>query len=128
MRLNQVTLPAMDVAVSVAFYRSMGFELIVSTPRYARFAAVEGEATFSIHECTSPLPPSQTTVYFETAALDATVDRLKSLGITFTTEPTDQAWLWREARLLDPSNNSICLYWAGKNRLNPPWRLTESRI
>ena len=32
-------------------------------------------------------------------------------------------WLWREARLVDPSGNVICLYHAGENRLNPPWRV-----
>ena len=25
--------------------------------------------------------------------------------------------------LLDPSGNKIKLYWAGENRLNPPWRV-----
>lgn len=126
MRLNQVTLPATDVAASVAFYRTMGFELIVSTPHYARFAVHGDETTFSVHECSAPLPQSHTIIYFETVALDATVDHLKSLGLTFTTDPTDQPWLWREARLLDPSGNSICLYWAGENRLNPPWRVPKS--
>ena len=37
MDLNQVTLPALDVAAAVAFYRTMGFELVVDAPHYARF-------------------------------------------------------------------------------------------
>lgn len=32
MNLNQVTLPAHDLIVSVAFYRRMGFRLIVDSP------------------------------------------------------------------------------------------------
>jgi catechol 2,3-dioxygenase-like lactoylglutathione lyase family enzyme len=59
MKLNQVTLPALDVAASVAFYRDDG----------------------------------------------------------------RRPWLWREARLVDPSGNVICLYHAGANRLDPPWRV-----
>lgn len=38
-------------------------------------------------------------------------------------EPTDMDYLWREAVLHDPSGNRIKLYWAGENRLNPPWRV-----
>ena len=37
-----------------------------------------------------------------------------------------QKGLWREARLRDPSGNPICLFAAGANRLNPPWRIQES--
>lgn len=38
-------------------------------------------------------------------------------------EPTNMDYLWREAVLHDPSGNRIKLYWAGENRLNPPWRV-----
>ena len=58
--------------------------------------------------------------------LDALVKRLKEAGLQFDTDPADQRWLWREARLRDPSGNPICLFAAGANRLNPPWRIQES--
>jgi hypothetical protein len=29
-------------------------------------------------------------------------------------------WLWREAELFDPGGNLVLLFWAGKNRLEPP--------
>jgi catechol 2,3-dioxygenase-like lactoylglutathione lyase family enzyme len=121
--LNQVTLPALDVAASVAFYRRMGFTLIVDAPHYARFKSTVGEATFSIHKEDSIAEPSKTIVYFECAALDRTVAELKAKGLRFTQEPRDEPWLWREARLADPSGNVICLYHAGSNRLDPPWRV-----
>ena len=35
----------------------------------------------------------------------------------------NQPWLWREARLLDPSGNVVCLYRAGEARRYPPWRI-----
>ncbi len=123
MELNQVTLPALNVADSVAFYRAMGFELIVDAPHYARFKSAVGDATFSVHAIASMAEPSKTVVYFECAALDRQVAQLKAQGLQFAQEPRDEPWLWREARLVDPSGNVICLYHAGSNRLDPPWRV-----
>lgn len=123
MRLNQVTLPALEIGDSVAFYRGMGFELIVDAPHYARFRSIEGDATFSVHAVATLEAPSPTVVYFECAELDETVAELESRGYSFIQEPRDEPWLWREARLADPSGNVLCLYHAGENRLNPPWRV-----
>ena len=123
MELNQVTLPATDVAASVAFYERMGFELIVDSPHYVRFKATVGDATFSLHAVDALVAPSPTVVYFECAELDQQVAVLQARGFQFTQEPRDESWLWREARLVDPSGNVICLYQAGENRLNPPWRV-----
>jgi catechol 2,3-dioxygenase-like lactoylglutathione lyase family enzyme len=123
MDLNQVTLPAIDVAASVAFYRSMGFEVIVEEPHYARFKSTVGDATFSVHAVESLSNRNDAVVYFECDPLDAQVAALQAKGIRFTQLPRDESWLWREARLTDPSNNTICLYHAGVNRLDPPWRV-----
>lgn len=123
MNLNQVTVPALDVAASVAFYRALGLRQIVDSAHYARFECPEGDATFSVHLVPSIETGSAVVVYFEVAALDAQVRRLQQAGLVFTQEPRDQAWLWREARLNDPAGNTICLYWAGSNRKNPPWRM-----
>jgi len=123
MNLNQITLPAIDVGASVAFYRAMGFEAIVEEPHYARFKSTVGDATFSVHAVDALPERNDTVVYFECDALDAQVAALQAKGIRFTQLPRDESWLWREARLLDPSNNTICLYYAGVNRLDPPWRV-----
>ena len=122
MELNQVTLPARDMTASVAFYRSMGFELIVEAQHYARFKSLKGEATFSLSVCDATAAPSRTVLYFECADLDMQVHALQAKGMQFTQEPKDEPWLWREARFVDPSGNEICLYHAGVYRLNPPWR------
>lgn len=127
MNLNQVTLPTTDFARSVDFYRDMGFELIVhSPPPYARFACPEGDATFSIHSVDDPTGNTGVVVYFECSDLDARVEHLRTAGFDFSTPPRDERWLWREARLADPSGNVICLYWAGENRKNPPWRISPT--
>jgi catechol 2,3-dioxygenase-like lactoylglutathione lyase family enzyme len=124
MNLNQVTLPAMDIERSAAFYRDMGFTQIVSSPpRYARFECPEGDATFSIHLVDNPSPDTGVVVYFECADLDGRVKHLRDKGFEFTRLPADERWLWREARLKDPSGNVICLYLAGENRKHPPWRV-----
>ncbi|HEY7770647.1 VOC family protein [Longimicrobium sp.] len=125
MNLNQVTLPAVDLAASVAFYRTLGFRLIVDTPHYARFECPEAGATFSLHVVDTMPADSGILVYFEHEALDELVADLKGKGVVFTQEPTDQRWLWREARLRDPAGNALWLYWAGENRRNPPWRVAN---
>lgn len=126
MNLNQITLPATDLERSVAFYRAMGFTLIVhAPPHYARFECPEGEATFSLHTVDCAAGDTGVVVYFECADLDARVEQLEASGFEFTRPPTDERWLWREARLVDPSGNALCLFRAGENRRNPPWRVTS---
>lgn len=124
MNLNQVTLPATDVERSVSFYRNMGFTQIVdSPPHYARFECLDGDATFSIHLVDVLAVDSGVVVYFECPTLDQQVAHLQAQGFEFTRLPVDERWLWREARLKDPAGNVICLFWAGENRKNPPWRV-----
>ncbi len=125
MRLNQVTVTVADVDTSIAFYQTLGLKLIVKSPHYARFICPQGDSTFSVHLGEVPKVHS-TVVYFENENLDAAVKDLQAAGLVFDSEPADQRWLWREARLRDPSGNPICLFHAGENRLNPPWRLPET--
>ena len=125
MRLNQVTVSVRDLPASIAFYQTIGLKLIVRNDHYARFVCPDGSSTFSILLEPNATGVSQTVVCFEDDALDATVERLKQAGLTFDEEPHDQTWLWREAHLRDPTGNVLCLYFAGENRLNPPWRLKD---
>lgn len=122
MDLNQVTLPALDVGESAEFFKRMGFLQIVDSPHYARFECPDGDATFSLHAVESVSGESGVTVYFEHEALDELCAELESRGFEFDQEPVDRSWLWREAILIDPAGNRICLYRAGENRKYPPWR------
>ena len=122
MNLNQVTLPVNNMPEVVAFYLKLGFIQIVDTPHYARFECPEGDSTFSLSLNDSP-NSNNATIYFEHQALDSWVDTLVKKGIFFDSMPEDKTFLWREASLSDPSGNKIKLYWAGENRLNPPWRV-----
>ena len=124
MNLNQITLPSTNVAQSIEFYENMGFNLIVkSLPEYARFEATEGNSTFSIHKMDALPKEDGIWVYFECSNLEKQVHDLISKGFSFEGLPQDQPWLWREASLRDPDNNKIILYFAGENRLNPPWKV-----
>jgi len=126
MRLNQVTIPVTDIPQSVDFYTRLGLTQIVDGGTdYARFECPDGDSTFSLHRVGRVVAPNDVTIYFECVDLDATVRDLQSSGLEFKSEPEDMRWLWREARLLDPDGNKICLFYAGENRLNPPWRLPD---
>ncbi|MBD0405344.1 MULTISPECIES: VOC family protein [unclassified Flammeovirga] len=125
MNLNQITVPTLNVPAAISFYQKLGLKLIVhSDDHYARFECENG-ATFSLH-LVDQLPQGEGTyVYFECDDLDQKVEELIGKGIQFEMMPTDQRWLWREARLKDLDGNRIILFFAGENRLNPPWKLKE---
>lgn len=124
MNLNQITIPSIDLSKSIPFYEKLGLKLIVqSLPHYARFECPDGNSTFSIHQ-KDQLPIGEGIyVYFECEDIDNYVEMLKEKGVQFEQEPMDQRWLWREARLKDLDGNQLILFYAGDNRLNPPWRL-----
>ena len=124
MKLNQITVPTLDVEKSISFYKKLGLKIIVEAlPHYARFEVPEGEATFSLH-LVEELPMGDGIyVYFESDRLDVWVDELVAKGIDFDEMPEDRPWLWREVRLKDPYGNQLILFHAGENRKNPPWRI-----
>ena len=127
MNLNQIAIPAKDIRASKEFYLTLGCVLIVDTPHYVRLKSPEGESTFSLIKEESDFYQGAV-IYFETESLDETVDTLVSAGLEFEQLAEDKPYLWREAALYDPSGNKLKLYWAGENRLNPPWRVTDRGV
>lgn len=123
MKLNQVTVPSLDIEKSIAFYQTLGLKLIVKSDHYARFVCPDGNSTFSIHLAEELPRGTGISVYFECEDLDQKVNGLIREGILFDELPNDKSWLWREAYLKDPDGNQIILFFAGENRLNPPWRI-----
>jgi len=119
MKLNQVTVSVTDYDAAVYFYTRLGLaQIVASPPRYARFETPSGE-TFSIH-LSEGAAATTTIVYFEVEDVNAFV---AALDLPMTCPPADRPWLWREARIVDPSGNQICIYHAGGNRRFPPWRM-----
>lgn len=126
MNLNQITVPSLDLTKSIPFYETLGLKLIVrALPHYARFECPDGYSTFSIHQVESLPKGEGIYVYFECEDLDIVVDKLIQKGINFEELPNDKSWLWREARLKDLDGNRLILFFAGDNRLNPPWRVVD---
>jgi catechol 2,3-dioxygenase-like lactoylglutathione lyase family enzyme len=121
MKLNQVTLPAVDLPRSIAFYEKLGFVLIVRDDHYARLENPSDLSTLSLERRVDGGDGAH--VYFECDDLDARAAALKEKGVAFDSGPEDQSWLWREAWLRDPAGNRLCLYHAGENRRFPPWRI-----
>lgn len=126
MNLNQVTLPVNDMEKAVAFYLILGFTQIVDTPHYARFVCPDGDSTFSL-ALEEDAFENHSVVYFEHEALDTLFEDLSKKGIVFEQAPIEQRYLWKEAIVNDPSGNKIKLYWAGENRINPPWKVEKRR-
>ncbi len=125
MNLNQVTIPSENVGRSAKFYELLGLKMIVDAlPRYARFECPDGDSTFSIHH-EEGFSAGGAIVYFECHDLDDRVADLQAKGVMFDHGPVDQEWLWREASLKDPDGHRVILYWAGANRLYPPWRIKK---
>ena len=126
MILNQITVPSLDLVVSMDFYQKLGLKLIVkSLPHYLRFLCPDGHTTFSVHQVKHLPQGDGVWIYFECDDLEKKVYEFLKVGITFEDQPTDQAWLWKEVRLKDPDGNQLILYHAGENRLNPPWRVKD---
>jgi catechol 2,3-dioxygenase-like lactoylglutathione lyase family enzyme len=124
MNLNQITVPVLDVEKSIGFYEMLGLKLIVKAlPHYARFECPVGNSTFSLHKAENLPGGEGVWIYFEVQKLDDYINELIRKGIKIEELPNDKPWLWRESRLKDPDNNQIIIYFAGKNRFNPPWRL-----
>lgn len=123
MNLNQVTLPASSIEESASFYERMGFKKIVSDKHYVRFECPQGDSTFSLEKTDNLSSQSEVVIYFEVEDLHSIYESLLEKGFEFVTRPTDEEWLWSEAKLKDPSGNIICIYTAGENRKFPPWRI-----
>lgn len=123
MKMNQYTVPVTDFARSVDFYKALGLTLIVSArEEYARLEVPGDLSTLSL-SLVKDASPASGLIYFEVDDVDAAITTLKARDITIDEEPSDKSYLWREAKLRDPTGNRICIYHAGENRRFPPWRI-----
>jgi catechol 2,3-dioxygenase-like lactoylglutathione lyase family enzyme len=124
-RLNHITLPASDVESSAGFYVRLGLTQIVADyPHYARLLAADGDTTLSLHQAGGTVHCGAS-IHFEVEDVDRTVEQLERAGFDFVCDPVDQPYLWREAIILDPDGHRIFIFHAGKNRIDPPWRLPD---
>lgn len=125
MNLNQVTLPVKNMPEATNFYLKLGFKQIVDTPHYARFECPDAGSSFSLSLQEEDFY-NGAIIYFEHEDLETWVEELIDKGISFIQKPQQEKYLWKEAILQDPSGNKIKIYWAGENRLYPPWRVEKT--
>lgn len=87
-----------------------------------------GDETLSIEKHDGAIQPAaQLGLEFPTpAALDAYAAGLRLKGVAVAEGPIDRSWLWRDARVFDPDGHEWMLFFAGKNKLDPPWRVKRS--
>ena len=83
MNMNQVTLPATNIAEPVSFYLKLGLKQIVNSAHYVRFECPDGDATFSIHVADESQLGGGAAIYFEHEDLDALCSRLHDEGLEF---------------------------------------------
>lgn len=125
MRLSHLTLAVSDIPRSKAFYLSLGLTPIVDEDHYCRFLT-EGDATLSIElkPGAAIAPSGEVGLEFASPqALDARVAALKAAGVAIAEGPVDRSWLWRDARIHDPDGHVLMLFYAGANKLDPPWKV-----
>jgi len=65
-------------------------------------------------------------VSFECEDLEQRAAELSAAGYVFAEPPATKPWLWKESVLIDPDGHRLCLFQAGRYRLDPPWRLASS--
>ena len=124
MKMNQMTISVLDMDASRGFYQKLGCEMVVEGAEYSRMLAPDGVNTFSFVKVEAIADTSVCHLYFEfdsAAELDAKVMAFQAQGFAEFTDPVDQRWLWRESHVKDPSGFMVILYYAGENRLFPPW-------
>jgi catechol 2,3-dioxygenase-like lactoylglutathione lyase family enzyme len=124
MRLSHATLFVSDLARSRAFYLRLGFTLVVDEAHYCRFI-VGGDTTLSIEKRENvKAGGADFGIEFESAAaLDGEITRLAAAGVEIAETPVGRSWLWRDARVVDPDGHELLYFFAGQNKLDPPWRV-----
>ena len=128
MKMNQVTISALNVMESAEFYVKLGCKMVVEGDEYARLLAPDGGSTFSLSKASEIADASVCHLYFEletVQALDEKVAELRGKNFAEFTDPVDKNWLWRESHVVDPSGFTVILYHAGGNRLSPPWGVLD---
>lgn len=126
--VNQVTLPSKNIKKNGEFWENiMGLKLIVDDHHYKRFECDNSDfaSTLSLHNDEGSTAPI---VYIEAPSKEALDEKylfIKQKGIDVT-EPVDQSWGWRESHLKDADGNNVILYYAGRWRRYPDWRVESS--
>lgn len=112
------TLPALDLDESVAYYGSLGFEVVSRYPEHAYVILTRGEEELHLYLCDDPDIPENTSLYWRVADAEAFHAALVEARVAPPAPPPElKPWGQVEFALVDPSG---CLIRVGSPAKRSP--------
>jgi catechol 2,3-dioxygenase-like lactoylglutathione lyase family enzyme len=107
--INAVTLVTADMAASTAFYRALGFELVVggADAAFTTYRVGPGFLNVQLDAAHAPIPAIWGRVIFWVDDVDAVYARATEAGFAPTTAPADAPWGERYFHLHDPDGHEL---------------------
>ncbi len=108
-RISAVTLACHDMAASVRFYTSLGFEILYGGPD-AAFTSLEvgsGFVNLQLHADMAPVDGAWGRIVLWVDDVDAMHTRAIAAGHSPSTEPADAPWGERYFHLRDPDGHEL---------------------
>jgi lactoylglutathione lyase len=97
-----------DLSRLLGFYRDLlGFEATFEFPGYVGLELGPSQLGLGEDPGLTDGPSARFSLWLYVDECDATVERLRSAGVTVVEEPADQPWGERIARVLDPDGNTV---------------------
>jgi lactoylglutathione lyase len=99
-----------DLAGLVGFYRDLlGFKVTYEFPGYVGLQLGAAQLGIGEDPALSDGPSARISLWLYVDDCDATVERLRTGGVTIVEEPADQPWGERISRVLDPDGNAVII-------------------
>ncbi len=107
--INAVTLLTADMGAAVAFYCTIGFELLSGGPDapFTTFRAGTGFLNVQLDPAHAPINEIWGRVIFWVADVDATYERARVGGYAPETSPVDASWGERYFHIRDPDGHEL---------------------
>lgn len=124
---DHITVPSQDLQKSIAFYTSLGMELIeLEKEHHAHFENKEHHVIFTAYY-NQKRPDYEVRVYFEVSKLEMFEKRFRESIPSQTSSPIQQTtsardWGGLEMHLVDPDGNFVVLYEKINPTNMPPWQ------
>ncbi len=107
--INAVTLLTADMAASVAFYSTLGFQLLSggADAAFTTLRAGTGFLNLQLDPGHAPINEIWGRVIFWVADVDATYERARVAGYAPSTAPVDATWGERYFHIKDPDGHEL---------------------
>jgi catechol 2,3-dioxygenase-like lactoylglutathione lyase family enzyme len=107
--INAVTLATADMAASTAFYRALGFDLVVGGPdaAFTTYRVGPGFLNIQLDTAHAPIAAIWGRLIFWVDDVDAVYARAAEAGVAPMTAPADAPWGERYFHLHDPDGHEL---------------------